>query len=173
MLLRHKSKIKTRKRFRRLGVWVMGRKATSTPLNLRSKVQNQGKEDWVQEQYLVFLVKREESRNFVVFFRVWKREKNVQRGWAEGEFREEKKKKVCPLGFGGAQGYLQPQARILRQRPTSKGLKKCGFGYPWKDLNFRFRKGMDLKNPTVKSKVMVRDISAVLTPISIHEQSLE
>ena len=43
-------------------------KAISTTLNPKSKAWNQQKEDRVQEQYLVFLVKREESRNFYVFF---------------------------------------------------------------------------------------------------------
>ena len=41
------SKIKARKRFRRLGVWMIARKATSKPLNPKTKVYNQGKEDWV------------------------------------------------------------------------------------------------------------------------------
>ena len=53
------------------------KKVTFTPLNPRSQVQNQEKEDWVQKQYLVFLVKRKESRDFDVFFGVWKRGKNV------------------------------------------------------------------------------------------------
>ena len=33
-----KRKINARKRFRRLGVWMIARKATSTPLNPKSKV---------------------------------------------------------------------------------------------------------------------------------------
>ena len=44
------------------------KKATSTTLNPKSKAWNQQKEDQVQEQYLMFLVKREESINFYVFF---------------------------------------------------------------------------------------------------------
>ena len=47
MLLRHKRKIKARKRFRRLEVWMIARKATSTPINLKFKEQNQGKEYWL------------------------------------------------------------------------------------------------------------------------------
>ena len=42
-------------------------KATSIPLYLKSKVQNQGEEDEGCEHYLVFLEKREESRRFDVF----------------------------------------------------------------------------------------------------------
>ena len=44
------------------------KKATSTPLNPKSKAWNQGKEDWVQEQYLVSLVRKEESRSFNVCY---------------------------------------------------------------------------------------------------------
>ena len=79
-------------RFRRLGVWMIAKKATSTPLNPKSKVLNQGKEDWVQKQYLVFLVKREKSRDFDVFF--WsvfwclEERKSVERCWAEGPISE-------------------------------------------------------------------------------------
>ena len=79
------------------------KKATSTPLNPKSKAWNQGKEDWVQEQYLVFLVKREESRNFDVFFGffldffffflgVWKSEKTLRDTKQKGKFQ----KNVCP-----------------------------------------------------------------------------
>ena len=39
-------------------------KAASTPLNLKSKAWNQGKKGWVQEHYLVILVKREELKVF-------------------------------------------------------------------------------------------------------------
>ena len=56
------------KRFRRLGAWMIANKATSTPLNPKSKMENQGGEDWVQEHYLVLLVKMQESRSFDVFF---------------------------------------------------------------------------------------------------------
>ena len=42
-------------------------KATSIPLYLKSKVQNQREEDEGYEHYLVFLEKREESRRFDVF----------------------------------------------------------------------------------------------------------
>ena len=42
-------------------------KATSIPLYLKSKVQNQGEEDGGYEHYLVFLEKREELRSFDVF----------------------------------------------------------------------------------------------------------
>ena len=50
---------------------MIAKKATSTPLNPKSQDKNQGKEDWVQKQYLVFLVKKEESRDFDVFFGVF------------------------------------------------------------------------------------------------------
>ena len=42
-------------------------KATSIPLYLKSKVQNQGEEEGGYEHYLVFLEKKEESRSFNVF----------------------------------------------------------------------------------------------------------
>ena len=59
------------------------KKATSTTLNPKSKAWNQQKEDRVQEQYLVFLVKREESRNFDVFFVFGREEKHVEDVQAE------------------------------------------------------------------------------------------
>ena len=113
-------------RSRRIGVWMIAKKATSTPLNPKSQVQNQGKEGWVQKQYLVFLVKREESRGFDVFFGVFfgcffrclEERKNVERNWAESKFQ----KKCVSLGLMGAQGYLQPQSCFSRQRP----LQGCG-----------------------------------------------
>ena len=77
------------------------KKATSTPLNPKSQELNQGKEDWVQKQYLVFLVKRGKSRDFDVFFGVFlgvfwclEERKNVERGWAKGKF---SKKCVCSV----------------------------------------------------------------------------
>ena len=112
------------KRSRRLGVWKIAKKATSTPLNPKSQAQNQGKEDQAQKQYLVFLVKRKESRDFdlfffffivfmVVFLGVWKRE-NTQKGIGQTKYF---KKNVCPLDLMGAWGYLQPQARFSRWWP--------------------------------------------------------
>ena len=44
-----KSKINVRKRFIRLGMWMVAKKTTSTPVNPKSKVQNQGKEDQVKK----------------------------------------------------------------------------------------------------------------------------
>ena len=72
------------------------KKATSTTLNPKSKAWNQQKEDRVQEQYLVFLVKREESRNFYVFFGfffffflgVWKSEKTLRDTKQKGKFQK-------------------------------------------------------------------------------------
>ena len=63
-----KEKTCQEKKFRRFEVWMIANKATSTPLNPKSKMQNQGGEDWVQEHYLVLLVKMQELRNFDVFF---------------------------------------------------------------------------------------------------------
>ena len=95
--------------------------ATSTPLNPKSKVQNQGKEDQVKKQYLVFLVKKEESRDFDiffgVFFGVWGREKTQREVGQKVNFR----KNVFPPCLGHTRGYLQPRARKSRQRPL-KGL---------------------------------------------------
>ena len=41
------------------GVWIVAKKLHPYPLNLKSKVRNQGKEDGGYEHYLVFLEKRE------------------------------------------------------------------------------------------------------------------
>ena len=49
---------------------------TSTPLNLKSKIWNQGEEDWVQQHYLQIIEKREESK---VFGCVWERNKREKR----------------------------------------------------------------------------------------------
>ena len=147
-------------RSRRLGVWMIAKKATSTPLNPKSQAQNQGKEDWVLKQYPVFLVKMEESRDFDVFFGVfffWHLEerKNVERNWEKSKFQ---KKCVSP-GLMGAWGYLQPQVCFSRQRAL-QGLRPQNTS-DQDDLDtlgqiliFNFKKGMELKNLVVGSKVM-------------------
>ena len=62
----------------------MAKKLHSYPLNLKSKVWNQGEEDGGYEHYLVFLEKMEELRNFDVFLCFL------------GEKYGEKREKKCP-----------------------------------------------------------------------------
>ena len=99
---------------------MIANKATSTPLNPKSKMQNQGGEDWVQEHYLVLLVKMQELRSFDVFFFL-----ECFLGFFFGCEKREKKKKKSPkhlpktkfFNFGpiwGARGYLQPLAHFPR-----------------------------------------------------------
>ena len=101
-------------------MWMIARKATSTPLNANT---------------LCFLVKREESRSFdVFFFFLFGREKkNVQRSWAESRKLE---KMLSPVwGMFGA--IYNPERKFRGDGPSaSKALKKCGYGYLWKDLGF-------------------------------------
>ena len=48
-------------------VWIIAKRLHSYLLNLKSKVWNQGEEDGGYNHYLIFLEKRVESRNFIVF----------------------------------------------------------------------------------------------------------
>ena len=50
----------------------------------------------------VFGEERRIKKFLCVFLGVWKREKNVQRGWAKGEF----KKRMSPPYLWGVWGYL-------------------------------------------------------------------
>ena len=99
---------------------MIDKKATSTPQNSKSKMQNQGKEDWVQKQYLVFLVKRKDQETLMCFWSVFRyflvfgREKTQREKLG---IRENFKKMCLLLGLMGAWGYLQPCVRILRRRP--------------------------------------------------------
>ena len=138
------------KRFRRLGVWMIANKDTSTPLNPKSKMQNQGGEDQVQEHYLVLLVKMQESRSFDMFFfgvffgclfGIWKREKkHVERLGR----RKILGKKMSPWSGACLGLFITPSANFeataLEGLPASKALKKCGFGYLWKDFGFQILK---------------------------------
>ena len=54
-------------------------KATSIPLYLKSKVQNPGEEDGGYEHYLVFLERREKSRNVDVFLCFLREKYSVKR----------------------------------------------------------------------------------------------
>ena len=49
------------------GVWIGAKKLHPYPLNLKFKVWNQEEKDGGYEHYLIFLEKREESRNFDMF----------------------------------------------------------------------------------------------------------
>ena len=62
-----KNKINARCSFKEKGVWMIAKKLHPYPLNLKSKVWNQGEEDGRYEHYPVFLVKRK-IRGFDVFF---------------------------------------------------------------------------------------------------------
>ena len=55
------------KALKKKGVWIVTKNLYPYPLNLKSKVRNQGEEDGGYEHYLLFLEKREESRRFDVF----------------------------------------------------------------------------------------------------------
>ena len=127
-------------------------------------------------------------------FSVWKRKKTCREAGKKANFRGEKKKKkkksflfVGCLGLFIALGVFFEVA-ALQGPPASKGPKMNGSWHPWKDLDFLFLK----RHGSWKSKGWIesygswkftvhrsarhlgfRNISAVLTPISTHEWSLE
>ena len=102
-------------------------KATSTPLNLKSKMQNQGKVDWVKKQYPMFLVKREESRDFDVFFQVFFRfsffffsfflDFGREKKCLERLGSKQTSEKMSFASLRGAWGYLQPQHELRGGSP--------------------------------------------------------
>ena len=88
----------------------------------------------------MFLVKREESRNFDVFFGyflVFKREKKkmCREAWQKANF----KKMWSFFGLRGAWAIYSPstlyKAMALVGLPALKGLKMCSYGHPWKDVD--------------------------------------
>ena len=87
------------------------------PKTPNPKVQNQGKENQVQEQYLMFLVKREESRGFdvyfCVFFCVWKRGKMCRKHLG----RDKNPKKCGLLQSEGCLGPFIALTHFSRQSP--------------------------------------------------------
>ena len=128
----------------------------------------------------MFLVKREESRNFDVFlgvlflfvFGVWKREKTCREARQGAE-----NQKNFSLVWG-VRGAIYSPRREFRGSGPSKAIKKCGSWYLWKDLGFLILKrcGTWKSNGRIKSygflKFAVRrlvrhpgfcDILAVLT----------
>ena len=80
---------------------IVAKKLHPYPLNLKSKVWNQGEKDGGYEHYLVFLEKREESRSFDVFL--------CFLGEKYGEKREEK----CPKK--GPNSSQKPNLSVLVQ----------------------------------------------------------
>ena len=143
-------------------MWMVAKRATSTPLNPKSHMQNQGKGGQVYEQYFVFLVNREESRNFDVFFCVFsmcflclEERKNVQKNQAKGKTQ----KNVVYSKSEGCPGLFIAPTQILRRRPFNghqpqTSSNRVDLDTPGKILISCFQKGMDLENPTVGLKVM-------------------
>ena len=71
LLKQEQARKKLDEALKKKGVWIVAKKLHPYPLNLKSKVWNQGEEDGGYEHYLVFLVKKEQSRDFDVFFCVF------------------------------------------------------------------------------------------------------
>ena len=78
MLFKQKEQDKCYKKIQKVRGVDSSQKATSTPLNPKSKMQNQGEEVGYKNNTLYFLVKREESRGFNVFFMFGREEKCVE-----------------------------------------------------------------------------------------------
>jgi len=76
-------------------------------------VWNQGKEDWVKEQYIVFLVKREESRDFDVFFVFGREEKSSKFVQAESR----RSGSLLSFWSRGCLGLFIAPTRFSRRRP--------------------------------------------------------
>ena len=136
----------------------------------------------------------QESRSFNMFFfgvffgclfGIWKREKKCVKRLGRRKILGKKKSSWSGACLGL---FITPSANFeatpLEGLPASKALKKCGFGYLWKDFSFQIlkRHGTWKSNGWIKSygslKFAVRrlvrhpgfhDISAILTPILTHE----
>ena len=94
MLFKQKERIKSLMKFFFLKkVWIIAKRLHSYLLNLKSKVWNQGEEDGGYNHYLIFLEKRAESRNFIVFLCFL------------GEKYDEKREKKCPKTLPKTQNF--------------------------------------------------------------------
>ena len=144
MLLRRESKIKTRWSFKEKGLWIVAKKLHPYPLNLKSKVWNQGEEDGGYEHYLVFLVKRKIKRLWCVFlffffflvFFVFRREEksSVHPGWKKGA-----RDSLFFLVWSVPRAFYSPGTIYKAAAPSND----FGLGWswhPWKDLDFLFLK---------------------------------
>ena len=89
---------------------MIAKKATSTPLNSKSKMQNQKKGYWVQKQYLVFLVEREESRDIDVFLGLfWCIEERKKKMQTEAGQKRNFRKNVSSLVCGVPGAIYSPE----------------------------------------------------------------
>ena len=119
---------------------MIARKATSTPLNPKSKVQNQSKGRLgIGTIPCVFCEKRRIKKLWCIFwyFLVFKREKKICReAWQKANFR----KMWSLFGLRGAWAIYSPstlyKAMALVGLLALKGLKMCWYGHPWKDVDF-------------------------------------
>ena len=124
MLFKQKERIKRLMQLYRKRGMDCSQKATSIPLYLKSKIQNQGEEDGGYEHYLVFLEKREESRNFDVFLcflgEIYgdKREKKLPRKMPKQLPKCLPFNLSCQEPFIGLGTFFEAQRTLLvRQRP--------------------------------------------------------
>ena len=176
---------------------MIAKKATSTPLNPKSQAQNQGKEDWVQKQYLVFLVKREESRDVFFFWSVFGilllllllfgREKKTQRGTRQRV--NFIKKCMSPQSDGCLRlfialsaffevaffAFFKPPLIRLILTPLDRSSFSVSKKYGTQKSNNQIKRYGSRKFALQRSILHPSfcDISTVLTPISTYEQSLK
>ena len=124
-------------------MWIVAKKLHPYPLNLKSKVWNQGEENGGYEHYLVFLVKRRINRLWCVFC-VWKRGEKLKN--RPGKEQAARKSFFFFFFFGlevsGA--FYSPntnyKATALQGPPPLNGLGSSWSWHPWKDFDFLFLK---------------------------------
>ena len=126
MLFKQKERIKILMKLYRKRGMDCSQKATSIPLQLKSKVQNQGEEDGVYEYYLVFLEKREESRNFGVFLCFLGEKYGEKRGKRNVYKDPQTAPKTSPLQSELLVAFYRP-CMLFEARLTSAILSICTF----------------------------------------------